>query len=191
MRVSHPLPWVALILGLGLAVAPLGAQEGIRSFGRAAETERVVFRDSKGVETLAVDFRKVFGLPVLNAFRGDSEVEIPFERIKALTTGPVVEHRMEVRLILVNGREMSVKLAPPEFETIYAGQAEWGSFRIRLEDIAGLEFFRPEYSGERPGLRCANGHVYFEEDWKYCPYDGHRLMPVPVPEPEEGESTSR
>jgi len=159
-----------------LVVSPGSAQDSQYSGIETAESVTIV--DTKGVTTEASGFGKLFGPPYLSGFRGNSTVEIPFDRIRTLTAGEVVDNRMTVKLNLLTGRELEILLDRPEFDTSYAGTAEFGYFRIRLSDIKSLKFnrVRPERSGL--GQRCPDGHIWFNDTWRFCPYDGTKLAAI-------------
>ena len=149
--------------------------------------EKVRVEDSKGVVTFATGFGKAFGASFLSAYRGDSKVEIPFERIDVLRTGRIVDSRMDVGLILTTGRGLEVQLDRPEFESVYGGLTEFGNFRIRLAEVKSIEFNRSEKHDEALGQRCPGGHIWYNDSWRFCPYDGKALAAVkrPVPTTEE------
>ena len=162
--------WVVL---LALMVGPMAS-------GQSGE-ERVLtvtVEDTQGVVTHATDFSKAFGADYMSGYRGDSRVEIPFERIVTLRTGRVVDSRMDVALVLTSGRGIEIQVDRPEFETVYGGLTEYGNFRIRLEKIRSLEFHRLENYEAELGQRCSAGHIWYKKAWRYCPYDGKALAPL-------------
>jgi len=172
----------------GIAVL-LALMLGSGATGQSGEefAETVKVEDSKGVVTYATDFSKAFGAGFLSAYRGDSRVEIPFERVATLRTGRIVDSRMDVALVLTSGRGLEVQLDRPEFESVYGGLTEFGNFRIRLAEVKSIEFSRKEKHDESLGQRCPGGHIWYKKMWRFCPYDGKALTPVkrPVPTTEE------
>lgn len=167
------------VLFVALAGLPGSAQESAaKRYGAAGQADSVHVVDVQGVETVATEFGKLFSLQVLNGFRGASEVQIPFDRIAVLETGEIVDNRMPVTVLLTNGTRMKVVLSSSEYEATWGGNAEFGHFRIRLQDIRRLVFDRPEPSGQGLGQRCPKGHVYYNDTWKFCPYDGLALEPM-------------
>jgi hypothetical protein len=44
-----------------------------------------------------------------------------------------------------------------------------------------MEFRRFEKSGRGLGQRCPRGHIWYNDAWHFCPYDGEKLTPI-VPE---------
>ena len=149
--------------------------------------ETVKVEDSQGVVTYATDFSKAFSGGYLSGFRGDSRVEIPFERVSVLRTGRIADSRMDVDLVLTTGRKLVIQLDRPEFESVYGGLTEFGNFRIRLQEVKSIEFHRLENFDESLGQQCSAGHIWYKETWQFCPYDGKALTPVrrPAEEPEE------
>lgn len=164
---------IAVALLVTLVVSPGTAQESRYAGIESAETVTIV--DAKGVVTEASGFGKLFGPPYLSGFRGESTVEIPFDRMRTLTAGEVIDNRLSVTLGLVSGGDLEVLLDRPEFETSYAGTADFGYFRIRLRDIKSLTFMRMHRDLPGAGQRCSKGHIWFNDTWRFCPYDGTRL----------------
>jgi hypothetical protein len=171
--------WVVLI---ALLLGPMASGQSSEEF-----VETVKVEDSKGVVTFATGFGKAFGNDYLSAYRGDSNVEIPFDRISTMRTGRVIDSRMDVAVVLTGGRGLEVQLDRPEFESVYGGLTEFGNFRIRLAEVRSLEFRRLEKYDEKHGQRCGGGHIWYKETWRYCPFDGKALAPLkpPVPGSEE------
>ncbi len=171
-----------IVFFLGLMVAAGAAGQSGED-----ETETVRVEDSKGVVTYATDFSKAFGGGSLSAYRGDSKVEVPFERIAVLRTGRIVDSRMDVGLVLTTGRGLQVQLDRPEFESVYGGLTEFGNFRIRLAEVKSIEFSRRQKYDQSLGQRCPSAHIWYKETWRFCPYDGKALVPVKrsVPTTEE------
>ncbi|MHC4861270.1 MAG: hypothetical protein ACYTDY_14400, partial [Planctomycetota bacterium] len=151
------------------------AEEKYRSI---EESETVTIQDAKGVVTEATGFGKLFSVPHLNAYHGASEIQIPFERVETIVTSPPKDNRMPVEVVLRSGRRMKVLLDRPEYETMYGGAADFGYFRIRLQDIRSLTFRRAKKGGEGQGQRCPKGHIYYNDAWHYCPYDGEKLTTI-------------
>ena len=175
----------ALALSVGIAPAQETAEEKYRSL-EAAET--VTIQDFKGVVTEATGFGKLFAAPYLTAYRGASEIQLPFERIKNLVTGEIKDNRLPVEVVLHSGRRMNVVIDRPEYETLYGGTADFGYFRIRLQDIRTLSFRRLTEKGKGTGQRCPTGHIFYNDAWRYCPYCGDRLTPI---EPEASEKPEK
>ncbi len=161
-------------------VVLLALMVGSMASGQSVEppVETVMVEDTQGVVTYATEFSKAFGGDYLSAYRGDSRVEIPFERIATIRTGRVVDSRMVVALVLTSGRGLEVQVDRPEFEAVYGGLTEYGNFRIRLEKIRLLDFRRLEKYDEELGQRCEAGHIWYKKTWRYCPYDGKALAPL-------------
>lgn len=171
----------AVIAVLFFCLPVLPGTAGERAADRYAavdEAEIVHLVDVQGVPTDATEFGRLFSLQVLNGFRGASEVQIPFDRIASLETGEIVDNRMPVTVALTNGTRMQIVLSSSEYEATWGGNAEFGHFRIRFRDIRKLVFERSEPSGEGLGQRCPGGHVYYNDAWKFCPYDGLALEPM-------------
>jgi hypothetical protein len=170
---------LSTLLAITLSVSPGSAQESAAVRYRSMEqAETVEFVDTDGVHTIATGFGKLFGMSYLTARRGQTQVEIPFARMSRLRMGTIVDHRLPVEIELRSGRTLSVTVDRSEFQTLYGGTAEFGYFRIRFEQIKELIFDRAEISGDGEGQRCSHGHIYYNDTWKYCPYDGERLTPI-------------
>ena len=170
---------LALIVLTSLLVSPGAAQESAgKRFSGIEHAETVTLQDSKGVVTVATGFGKLFGMPYLNCYRGDSSIQIPFDRIKSFATGGIEDGRLELDLLLTSQRRMKVLVDRPEYETLYAGTADFGYFRIRLQDIASLTFRREAEKGDTVAQKCAKGHLYYNDSWSYCPYDGAKLSVI-------------
>jgi len=166
---------LGLVMSPGLAPAQDTAEEKFRSIETA---ESVTIQDAKGVVTEATGFSKLYATPYLSAYRGASTIQIPFDRIQTLVTSPVKDNRMPVEVVLLSGRRMNVLVDRPEYESMYGGSAEFGYFRIRLQDIRTLTFRRTKQGGEGQGQRCPKGHIYYNDAWHYCPYDGEKLAAI-------------
>ena len=170
---------VLIVLITAVLAAPGDAQESARvKYGGIDKSESVTIMDAKGVKTDASGFGKLFGPQHLNAHRGASQVQIPFERIRKMVTGRLEDNRLEVKLSLFSGREMEVLVDRPEYETQYAGSADFGYFRLRLQDIHQVEFHRTVKSGRGTGQKCSRGHIFYNDSWHFCPYDGEELKPI-------------
>jgi hypothetical protein len=178
-RVSIPL----VVLILALTMAPGVAQEDSKEEYKSVEAADIVtIKDKKGVETTATGFGKLFGPDYLNAIRGDSTVQIPFTRIKKLETGKTVDHRMSVTLHLVSGRKLEVLVDRPEYSIIYGGTADFGYFRLHLQDVREIVWTRVKRREAALGQKCVKGHIFYNDTWHYCPYDGEKLKPIKTDE---------
>jgi len=186
MKAIH-VAGILAVLGVGVGFGFAGESASDRYAG-VEEGERVRIVDSQGVETEATGFGKLFALPAITAFRGDSEIHVPYSLIRLLRTGEVADNRLPVHLTLVSGREMDVVLDRTEYEAIYGGRAEFGYFRIPLEDIRTLEFVRVARRGAGLGQRCESGHLWYNDTWRFCPFDGKELTPLPGETSEDATS---
>jgi len=175
---------LALPFVVGVAPAQDTAEEKYRSV-EAAET--VTIQDFKGVVTEATGFGKLFSAPYLNAYHGASEIQIPFERISTLVMGTIKDNRLAVEVVLRSGRRMNVLVDRPEYESVYGGTADFGYFRIRLQDIRTLSIRRLAEDGRGTGQRCPKGHIFYNDAWRYCPYCGDELAPIEPDAPEKTE----
>lgn len=175
------LPALLILIVLTcLLVSPGVAQDDSARtrYAGIEHAETVTLQDSKGVVTVATGFGKLFGMPYLNCYRGDSSVQVPFERIKSFTTGVIVDNRLEIDLLLTSQRRMKVLVDRPEYETLYAGTADFGYFKIRLQDIRSLTFRREAERGDAIAQKCGKGHLYYNDSWSFCPYDGTKLVVI-------------
>lgn len=168
---------IALFIVVVLAVATRGdAQEtGEDRLQVVQQAERVRFTDRQGVTIEAAGFGKLFAMAALDAFYGDSQVQIPFERIASMTNGEIRDSRMTSTIRFTSGKTMTVQLDATEYGTVYGGEADFGYFRIRLQDVRQLEFLRPERAEEAVARRCRDGHLFYNELFRFCPYDGAPL----------------
>jgi len=170
--------WLAL-LTLAIVIAPGMAQETAKDHYASAENgEIVTVTDVKGVVTVATGFGKLFGADSLNATRGESVVQVPFERIESLTTDKIVDHRMPVRLVLTNGKRLEVIVAASEYDLKYAGRADFGYFRLRFQDIREITWTRVQRRNAALGQKCSKGHIFYNDTWQFCPFDGEKLKPI-------------
>jgi hypothetical protein len=177
---------LSIVLVTLLIVSPGDAQESAKRRYASVETaETATIVDSKGVIIHAEGFGKLFGARYLTAYLGDSEVEVPFDRIDGFVAGKITDHRLEMEILLTSGRRLHVLLDRPEYETLYGGTADFGYFRLRLQDIRSLTWNRTPKQGEGLGQRCSRGHMFYNDSWHYCPYDGLKLTPIKL-EAEEG-----
>ncbi|MEN8151286.1 MAG: hypothetical protein ABFS86_15830 [Planctomycetota bacterium] len=172
------------LLALAVIVSPGAAQEETakKTYGAVESAEIVRIKDVKGVVTIATGFGKLFGPDALNAIRGESTVQIPFERIQRLETGKIVDHRMPVLLKLMNGQSMEVIVDGHEYQGKYAGTADFGYFRLRFQDIREITWTRVKRRAAALGQKCSKGHIFYNDTWHYCPYDGEKLKPIAAAE---------
>jgi len=167
------------VLALSFALSPGNAQEDAKTEYKVAEAGEVVtIRDIKGVEMVATGFGKLFGPDYLVANRGEARVQIPFDRILSLEMGKIEDHRMPVTVTLTSGRKLEVVVDGTEFQLLYAGTADFGYFRMRFQDIREVTWTRVERRKAALGQRCSKGHIFYNDSWHFCPYDGEKLKPI-------------
>jgi len=167
------------LLVLAVVVSPGVAQEDAKTKYAAAESGEIVrVKDNKGVITIATGFGKLFGPDSLNAIRGEATVQIPFERILSLETGKIVDHLLPVHLLLTSGKRLDVIVDGAEYQTKYAGSADFGYFRLRLQDIKEITWTRVKRRNAALGQKCSKGHIFYNDTWHFCPYDGEKLKPI-------------
>lgn len=101
--------------------------------------------DSKGVVTDVVDFGFATGLNVLTAHRGDAEVDIPFRLVRTLEVGALVPEkgRAQGTVTLRSGKSIPIELDESEEDRLMAGDADFGSYRIRLAKVRRIEIAVP------------------------------------------------
>jgi len=170
--------WLALFV-TAIAISPGVAQETAKDrYASAEKGEIVTVKDLKGVVTVATGFGKLFGADSLNAIRGESTVQIPFERMTSLQTDKIVDHRMPVHIVLTNGKRLDVVVDGAEYQLKYAGRADFGFFRLRFQDIREITWTRVKRRDAALGQKCAKGHIFYNDTWHYCPFDGEKLKPI-------------
>lgn len=101
----------------------------------------VTVKDHKGVVTDATDFGFWTGANILYAKRGTSKVTIPFRRIRSLEVGkyePVNGHS-PATVTTRKGKAYKIQIERFEGRRYLGGSTDFGTFRIRLADIARLD----------------------------------------------------
>jgi len=178
-RFALPILLVGLVLGLAPAYS--GPADGLRAFD--AEVTAVVV-DRQGVRTQLTAFGRLFGPDFLLAHHGDALVQIPFNKVRSFRVGTIVDRLAPIEMTLTDGSRMQLVVDQPEYQTIFAGNATFGYYKIALGKIATCEFQEPV---REPGLgrRCPQGHLFYNDAWRFCPYDGKSLRPIIESEPEK------
>jgi hypothetical protein len=124
-------------------------REDLPRFGQAVDGLDVRVTDREGIATELIDFGRAVGEHVLPGARGATTVDIPLRILARL------EIREEKGAAVPRGvatlrNDTSVELRFPSYvaDTAYRGEAEFGTYRIRLGDIRELVV-----RGETPVLR--------------------------------------
>lgn len=135
MRISLGTLFGCLVL-LGATTA--GA-ESLQDIDYADYDVRVT--DSKGIATEVSHFGFWSGPNVLEAQRGDALVEIPFRRIQSIELGAYAADKGVSPCVVVTraGKRYELTVDRTQGQRLLGGDAEFGSYRIRLMQIARLE----------------------------------------------------
>ena len=172
-RVALPL----LLLGLVVGLTPAGAgpaSERLRALD--AEITAVVI-DKQGVRTELTGFGPLFGPHFLSAYLGDAQVQIPYSKIRSFRVGELVDQFAPVDILMNDGSTVRVRLEAVDVSTMLAGNASFGYFKIKIGKIASCTMQAPE-RGDGLGRRCPTGHLFYNNAWRFCPYDGKPLRPI-------------
>jgi len=183
-------PMILVTLGVFLAPTPVVPQDrGVPSV-RAFAMDAVV-TDRQGVRTELTSFGRMFGSGSLAAHHGDADIQIPFDRIRSFRVGEMKDSRAPVTVQLVDGTIMEVEIDSQEYTTAFTGKASFGSYRIMLGKISTctLRKPKPEEPRARTARICPDGHIWEQDDYRFCPYDGKPLKVVTRGEAEDAKES--
>lgn len=112
-------------------------------YGAAAPGVDARVRDRHGVETELVGLHRPAGENVIKGIRGSGSVAVPLRILRRLT----LEHDKESPMLAVAAElrgGSSVRLHLPTYaeQTVYRGQAEFGTFRICIGEVRELTVHR-------------------------------------------------
>jgi len=117
----------------------LTAMGGTGGFERAPRVEKnftVVVTDASGVkidgERFSWEGRLHFA-----GYKGMAQVTIPFEKLKELTIGQKVEHKVTVTALFLDGTESSFDI---DAKSRCFGEATFGSFMLQMDEIKSVAF---------------------------------------------------
>jgi hypothetical protein len=171
-RITLPVLLVGLVFGL--APAHSEPADGLRSFDAGVTA---IVTDRQGVRTELTGFGRLFGPDFLLAHHGDALVQIPFRKVRTFKMGTIVDRLAPIEMTLTGGKRLQLVVDQPEYQQFFAGNATFGYYKIRLGDIATCEIHELD---REPGLgrRCEHGHLFYNDAWRFCPYDGKALRPI-------------
>jgi hypothetical protein len=119
------------------------ARKDLPTYGPPAAGVDVHLRDRQGVRTELLHFRRAGSAEnTLPGLRGATSVAVPLRIVKRFELKPAARSPLEAQLELRDGTTVSMRLPIYEEETVYAGEAEFGVFRIRLGQVRELEVHR-------------------------------------------------
>jgi hypothetical protein len=172
-KILLPVILAGMLLSLHPAVsAPI--RDRVRAHDREASA---VVIDQKGVRTELTSFGRQFGPDFLVAYHGEAQVQIPFDKIRSFRVGPPRDRWAAVDILLVDGKRLMLQIEPEEYNSIFAGSASFGYYRISFGKIASCEFNWPTRD-DGLGRQCPHGHLFYNSAWRFCPYDGKPLRPI-------------
>ncbi len=125
------------------------AREDLPDFGPPAEGMDVRLTDRDGMTTELIGFRRSVGEDVIPGTRGSASISIPLRIVKRLDiTGDAASPGLRAVATLRDGASLEFRLPTHVEETAYRGEAEFGTYRIRLGKVRSLVVHR-----ETPVLR--------------------------------------
>jgi hypothetical protein len=112
-------------------------------YGAAAPGVDARLRDRHGVETELVGLHRPAGENVIKGIRGSGSVAVPLRILRRLT----LEHDKESPMLAVaaelrGGSNVRLQLPTYAEQTVYRGQAEFGTFRICIGEVRELTVHR-------------------------------------------------
>lgn len=124
-------------------------REDLPDFGPPAEGMDVRLTDREGMATELIGFRRSVGEDVIPGTRGAASIAIPLRVIKRLEiAGDPAKPGLRAAATLKDGSSLEFRLPTYVEETAYRGEAEFGTYRIRLGNVRSLVVHR-----ETPVLR--------------------------------------
>lgn len=125
------------------------AREDLPDYGQPVEGLDVKITDGDGLSSELIGFRRAVGENVIPGTRGAASIAIPLRVVKRLEfAGDAGAPGMRATATLKDGTSLDFRLPPYVEETAYRGEAEFGTYRIRLGKIRTLIVHR-----ETPVLR--------------------------------------
>jgi hypothetical protein len=125
------------------------AREDLPDYGAPVEGLDVRLTDTDGLATELIGFRRAVGENVIPGTRGAASIAIPLRIIKRLEiTGDPVGPGLRAAATLKDGISLDFRLPTYVEETAYRGEAEFGTYRIRLGKVRAMVVHR-----ETPVLR--------------------------------------
>jgi hypothetical protein len=102
--------------------------------------------DTQGVATEVLDFGFATGANLLQAHRGDAEVDLPLRLVRSLEIGEIVERSRKApcRATLRTGKVVQLEIDHTEMIRLLAGTTDFGDYRIRLAKVRRLDVLRSE-----------------------------------------------
>jgi hypothetical protein len=129
------------------------AREDLPDYGPPVEGLDVRLTDSDGLETELIGFRRAVGENVIPGTRGAASIAIPLRIVKHVEiTGDAAGLRAAATL--KGGVSLDFRLPTYVEETAYRGEAEFGTYRIRLGKVRTMVVHR-----ETPLLREFEPHA--------------------------------
>jgi hypothetical protein len=124
-------------------------REDLPDYGPAVEGLDVRLTDLDGLATELIGFRRSVGENVIPGTRGAASIAIPLRILKRLEiTGDRATPGLRAAATLKDGSSIDFRLPTYVEETAYRGEAEFGTYRIRLGKVRSLAVHR-----ETPALR--------------------------------------
>jgi hypothetical protein len=125
------------------------AREDLPDYGPPVEGLDVRLTDSDGLATELIGFRRSVGEDVIPGTRGAASIAIPLRILKRIEiTGDPATPGLRAAATLKDGGSLDFRLPTYVEETAYRGEAEFGTYRIRLGKVRTLVVHR-----ETPMLR--------------------------------------
>ena len=137
-RVSFYLRDVRLLKILGRT-----KKSDLPAYGPPARGVDVRLRDRFGVQTELVRFHRPTGEDVILGQRGASTVAIPLRILEHLVIKRDERPLLACEAKLRNGDRIEFRLPAYAEREMYRGEAEFGSFRIRIVEVRELVVHRP------------------------------------------------
>lgn len=128
-----------VLCALGLGVWSVDARADDGGAANYVKLDATV-TDTKGVSTDVTKFGFKFGANVLSCTRGDAQMEIPFRNVRSIDIGAYIPERgsSPATVTMRSGSRIDVQISRHEGTRYLGGATEFGSYRIRLEQIRRL-----------------------------------------------------